>query len=189
MQERALDASYQALDANLLNGTLWNYTPDNTNHHGDRWNTEDLSIFSLDQQHRNNGKGKDGGGRALRAVVRPYACRTAGEPLRMEFDMHTGSFLYHFRHDPIVPTPTEIFIPSLHYPDGYEVEVSDGTVEMDFEDQLLRYWHTAEHIVHTIQVRKSTETSEHRRTRSTPLSLSEAEHVTHTEQNVSLRSV
>ena len=49
-QELALDRSFQALEANLLHATLWNYTPDNSNEHGDLWNEEDLSIFSRDQQ-------------------------------------------------------------------------------------------------------------------------------------------
>ncbi len=49
-QEQALDRSFQALEANLLHATLWNYTPDNSNAHGDLWNEEDLSIFSRDQQ-------------------------------------------------------------------------------------------------------------------------------------------
>lgn len=41
---------YNALDVNLLHGTQWNYTSDNTNEWGDLWNLEDLSIFSRDQQ-------------------------------------------------------------------------------------------------------------------------------------------
>ena len=47
---RALDATYAAMDANLLSCTIWNYTADNTNARGDMWNDEDLSIFSRDQQ-------------------------------------------------------------------------------------------------------------------------------------------
>ena len=44
-QTRALDRSFQAVEANLLNGTLWNYTADNDHLHGDQWNDEDLSIY------------------------------------------------------------------------------------------------------------------------------------------------
>lgn len=35
----------------FLSATIWNYTADNSNHRGDQWNDEDLSIFSRDQQH------------------------------------------------------------------------------------------------------------------------------------------
>jgi hypothetical protein len=48
--EQVLNTYYQALDASLVSSTQWNYTPDNSNQWGDLWNTEDLSIFSRDQQ-------------------------------------------------------------------------------------------------------------------------------------------
>ena len=37
-----------ALEENFASFTLWNYTADNTNTHGDQWNDEDLSLFSRD---------------------------------------------------------------------------------------------------------------------------------------------
>ena len=40
----------KATEKNLT--TLWNYTPDNTNEFGDKWNEEDLSIYSLDNSKR-----------------------------------------------------------------------------------------------------------------------------------------
>ena len=43
-----LDRSVNAVEENLLSYTLWNYTADNTNAHGDQWNGEDLSTFSTD---------------------------------------------------------------------------------------------------------------------------------------------
>ncbi len=49
-QVGAMDRSLCALDDNLLSGTLWNYTADNSNARGDQWNGEDLSVFSRDQQ-------------------------------------------------------------------------------------------------------------------------------------------
>jgi hypothetical protein len=97
-QVRALDRSFQAIEANLLNCTLWNYTSDNTNARGDLWNDEDLSIVSA---------------------------------------------------------PTEIFIPHFQYPRGYNVEVSDGTYEMQQEEHILIYRHSMERDEHTILVRPS----------------------------------
>jgi hypothetical protein len=49
-QIRAMDRSMRAMEDNNLSCTLWNYTADNTNERGDKWNGEDLSIFSRDQQ-------------------------------------------------------------------------------------------------------------------------------------------
>jgi hypothetical protein len=151
MHEQALDANYQALDANLLSATLWNYAPDNTNALGDLWNGEDLSIFSRDQQHEPDNI--HSGGRAIRAAVRPYPCCTAGEPLFMAFDYRRGYFTFQYRHDPAIQAPTELFVPLLHYPEGCEVEVSDGHYQFDLAQRRLRYWHSSEHEVHTLKLR------------------------------------
>ena len=147
-QERALTASLDALDANLLSYTLWNYNSDNTNLYGDGWNGEDLSIYSRDQV-RGTGDLYDGG-RALRAALRPYPKATAGEPLELRF--HNQTFHFRFRHDPDTTAPTEIYLPRLQYPDGCEVTVSDGRFEIDWETQTLSYYHDAENAVHTIEV-------------------------------------
>jgi hypothetical protein len=130
---------------------LWNYAPDNTNELGDRWNGEDLSIFSRDQQH--DPDNIHSGGRAIRAAVRPYPCCTAGEPLLMRFDYRRRRFTFQYRHDPAVQAPTEIFVPALHYPNGCHVEVSDGHYQLDLDQGLLRYWHSPAQEVHTVKIR------------------------------------
>jgi hypothetical protein len=150
-QIKALDRSYQAMDDNLLGCTLWNYTADNTNARGDMWNDEDLSIFSGDQQ--SDPEDIHSGGRALPAVVRPYARKTAGEPLRMSFDLSKAVFELEFKHDPQVQAPTEIFVPAYHYSAGYIVEVSDGSYESLPQQQTLLYRHTLDLPVHSVRIR------------------------------------
>jgi hypothetical protein len=149
-QTRALDSYLDAMDANLLNWTLWNYTPDNDNRWGDQWNDEDLSIFSRDQQ--TNPSDIHSGGRALEAVVRPYAQAIAGEPLRMKFDRKTRHFEFEFRHDASLTAPTEIFVPNYQYPQGYHVEVSDGAFEIDRVGQTVIYWHGDQREIHQLCV-------------------------------------
>lgn len=149
-QAEAMDASYRAVDANLLNACLWNYTADNDNVRGDRWNGEDLSIFSRDQQ--DDVEDLNSGGRGLEAVVRPYAVSVAGEPLRMSFERKRRRFLFEFRHDPQVGAPTEVFVPMYQYPRGYAVSVSDGAYERDEAGQLLSYRHGFECQVHRIEI-------------------------------------
>ncbi len=149
-QIRAMDRSLRALDDTLLSGTIWNYTPDNTNLHGDQWNGEDLSIFSRDQQ--TDPQDIHSGGRALQAVVRPYARAVAGEPLSMMFDPKRKVFTFAFRHDASVTAPTELFVPNYQYPQGYAIKVSDGSIEIDREQQLLRYHHTFTRDIHTIRI-------------------------------------
>jgi hypothetical protein len=148
---RAMDRTLRALDDALLSGTLWNYAADNTNALGDRWNEEDLSIFSRDQQ--TNPGDIHSGGRSLEAVVRPYARATAGEPLGMRFDLPSRTFDYTFRHDPQVRAPTEIFVPAYQYPHGFSVEVSDGGFSLDKENQLVLYRHGSARDVHRIRIR------------------------------------
>ena len=149
-QIKAMDRSLRALEDALLNGILWNYTADNTNAHGDQWNGEDLSIFNRDQQ--TNPQDIHSGGRALQAVVRPYARAVAGEPLRMAFEIKRKVFEFEFRHDVRTAAPTELFVPNYQYPQGYSVEVSDGTIEIDREQQVVRYHHTTTCDIHTIRL-------------------------------------
>jgi hypothetical protein len=151
-QIQAMDRSFRALEANLLSGTLWNYTTDNDNRWGDQWNDEDFSIFSRDQQTRPDDL--NSGGRALEAVVRPYACRVAGKPLEMAFDLKRRIFDFAFQHDPTVTAPTEIYVPEFHYPGGYEVEISDGEYQIDRTAQALIYRHSESQAIHKIRVRQ-----------------------------------
>ncbi len=150
-QVRALDRSFQAIEANLLHCTLWNYTSDNSNARGDRWNGEDFSIFSRDRQA--DPGDINSGGRALQGLVRPYPLATAGELLRMSFNILTRQFEMEFRHDPAVTAPTEIFVPNLQYPQGYQVEVSDGTFAIQAEEQRLVYRHSLQMPIHRIRVK------------------------------------
>jgi len=99
MHERALTMYYDAVDANLMHSTIWNYTPDNTNKTGDGWNDEDLSIFS---------EGKE---RAVAGWKRPYPMATAGTPLSFKWDRIKGIFTYRFKADSAIAAPTVIYIP------------------------------------------------------------------------------
>lgn len=153
-QELAMNASLSALDSNLLSYTLWNYTADNTNERGDGWNGEDLSIFSRDQQ--TNPNDLDSGGRALKAVVRPYARAVNGTPLRMTYHLHTGIFEFVYRHDNALTAPTELFVPAVQYPNGYHVEVSDGEYEIDSANQRLIYRHSGKDMPHFIKISPTT---------------------------------
>jgi len=149
-QSRALDRSLQALEANLLSATLWDYTSDNTNERGDLWNDEDFSVFSRDQ--RTDASNPDSGGRALDALVRPYPQAVAGEPLAMTFDRQTGVFVFSFAHDSSVVEPTILYVPRLQYPHGCRIVVSDGDAEHQPDGQRIVYRHSASRRTHTIRL-------------------------------------
>ena len=148
---QAMDRSLRAMDDALISYTLWNYTADNSNARGDQWNDEDLSIFSRDQQ-RDPGD-INSGGRALEAVVRPYARATAGLPVRMSYDVRTRTLVFEFMHDPAIDAPTEIRVPRFSYPHGWTTELSDGHAEAAEDGQVLRYVPATPGGLHRIVVR------------------------------------
>jgi len=152
-QIQAMEATIGALEANLVNFTLWNYTADNSHVRGDQWNGEDLSIYSLDDRHHPTDL--NSGGRALEAVVRPYAAAIPGEPLRMQFDSESGLFELAFRHDASITAPAVLFVPSYQYPDGCEVTVSDGTFDLDQDKQRLIYHPSDKDIPHWLRIAPS----------------------------------
>ena len=109
--EAALSMYYDAVDANLLHSTLWNYTADNTNETGDGWNDEDLSIFS---------EGKE---RAQAGWKRPYPMATAGVPLCIEWNRKRGVFRYSYHADAAVSAPTVIYLPAEYFGESPAVEL------------------------------------------------------------------
>lgn len=92
------------------------------------------------------------GGRALQAVVRPYALKTPGEPLRMSYDIKSHTFEFEFLLNPKVVMPAELFVPEYAYPGGYKVKVQNGRYEAKPETQRVFYYPDRGHIVHKIVI-------------------------------------
>jgi hypothetical protein len=121
---------------------LWNYNPQNNDQQGDDWNGENFSWFSRRRAlppsllyYEQDAPSLDNGARILPAIIRPYPSKTAGIPLRFEYEMTTGAFSYEWAnpttdhlpvsavakisgaprsgHPRITALETEIFIPSL----------------------------------------------------------------------------
>ncbi|KAI0697370.1 glycoside hydrolase family 5 protein [Cytidiella melzeri] len=143
-QMRMMDAMITGLERSLIGFTLWNYNPANDDTRGDDWNGENFSWFSRGRAlppsllyHHQSAPTLDNGGRILRSVVRPYAAKTAGIPLRFEYEVNTGDFSYQWMiprssstgggaaggpststppqtgHPPLTSSVTEIFLPSF----------------------------------------------------------------------------
>ena len=172
--EKALNANYIAMEENLLNCTLWTYVSDNSHKWGDNWNGEDLSVVT--RGNLNNGSGENSStamrppensdhamapgsessgsageglmGRVQNAFVRPYAMKTSGIPLSMQFDMNKVIFRYYFHNDryaPVAGHETVIFVPEIHFgsdPDQLKIIVSDGTYTCHLDKQLILYKHS-----------------------------------------------
>jgi len=148
---KALNNYYNAIDANLLHALQWNYTPDNTNEWGDLWNLEDLSIYSIDQ--RVNPEDINSGGRAIEGFCRPHFVRCTGIPKKMDFQMKEGFFYFEFDGDISIKGPTVLYIPRIHYPNGYNINLSEGEIQKDEKNQLLSIF-IKENGVHVIKITK-----------------------------------
>ena len=124
---------------------------------GDLWNDEDLSIFSRDQMNASSKDPVYNGGRALPAVVRPYARKVAGQPLDMHFDLHSRIFTFSFQAEKMKSrnAPTEIFVPLYQYPDGISFDATPGLKVVDHNEltQTLAFSHDEPGVVHSITIR------------------------------------
>ncbi|ORY70465.1 glycoside hydrolase superfamily [Pseudomassariella vexata] len=162
IQRQLMNALIAAMEDNLLGFTLWNYNPHNCVEWGDGWNKEDFSVTNGDEivehgdvrpDYRNKSHEGDElyrGGRVLDVVIRPYAIKIAGEPLRSDWDPRTLRFEFDWESKSEKvdigkgdkARLTELFLPKYHY-EGHElkVEVSDGEWEVDWERQTLYVRH------------------------------------------------
>lgn len=135
-QRELMDALIAGMEDNHVGFTLWNYNPDNKVEYGDGWNMEDFSVINGDElgvddaaeetgqlahrDYRNKHHEHDElfrGGRVLDVIIRPYAAKVAGVPVRSDWDSRT--LRYEFEWD-VSSTDTgsrvtEIFIPGYHY--------------------------------------------------------------------------
>jgi len=155
----ALDRTMRAMELAKVSFTVWCYQPENSNEWGDCWNSEDLSLFSLDQVVEGEEDNLFNGGRSLIAAIRPYPCRIAGDLIRFSFDIHhkDRKFDMVFKADHSLETnETVIFLPKYQYPHGVKVLVKagGGSYSIDWNSQTLLYTHTEENSIHHIVVRK-----------------------------------
>ena len=133
-QAQALALMYDAMDTLLLHATLWNYSAGNRNDPaiGDSWNQEDLSIFSRDQQ----GPNTQDGGRAVAGFCRPFARAVQGNIISMRYFHEDGRFELVLDADPDIAAPTEIFAPSVQFPNGFDLTL-DGAEQMPSPEAQL----------------------------------------------------
>ncbi|GLB39573.1 putative cellulase (glycosyl hydrolase family 5) [Lyophyllum shimeji] len=129
-QTRMMDAMMTALERSLVGFTLWTYNPSNNDQIGDDWNGENFSWFSSKRAlppsllyYDQDARSLDNGGRILPAVVRPYPAKTAGIPLKFEYEMSSGAFTFEWgntapesERDDIHPIPTVEAVPRSGHP-------------------------------------------------------------------------
>ncbi len=91
-------------------------------------------------------------------LSRPYPVLTAGTPVSISYPITsdpssfmTTSFTYTYKEDGIGHGSTEIFIPQIHFPNGFTVTTSDGTAVFDASTDIMSYTKGAR-ASHTITV-------------------------------------
>jgi endoglycosylceramidase len=60
----------------------------------------------------------------LAVLSEPYPQATAGTPVSYAYDPATDTFTYTYKSNPAIHAPTIVFVPALHYPNGYRVDVT-----------------------------------------------------------------
>ncbi|KAH6892423.1 glycoside hydrolase superfamily [Thelonectria olida] len=161
-QRELMNALIAGMEDNLVGFTLWNYNPHNRFEYGDGWNKEDFSIINGDEDTEDNPHRQDyrnkrhegdelyRGGRVLDVVIRPYAAKIAGKPLRSTWDDKTLWYEFEWTSESgATPTAsansssdksclTEFYIPNYHYENHeLQVKVSDGDWSYDAAQQTL----------------------------------------------------
>ncbi|MCX7943951.1 MAG: cellulase family glycosylhydrolase [Deltaproteobacteria bacterium] len=159
-----LDNYYEAFESLFIGRMLWCFSADNTYEKGDLWNYEDFSIID-----------PNGRPRAELAFSRPYPKFLSGKPLKMHFysDYHYYDSskgipdpwreFYMAMESKESDMPTEIFIPSVQYKDGFYIWLSDGWGMFDKESSTFFWYPTADEpgIKHEITIRPLQEKREY----------------------------
>ncbi|MCB9475786.1 MAG: cellulase family glycosylhydrolase [Deltaproteobacteria bacterium] len=136
-----LENYYEALDDMLQHRMLWCYSGENSYEDGEGWNKEDFSIADPDLKPR-----------SWVAYSRTMPRFTSGR--LTSFHFNSPIKYYEPRPDVTTPVlefememlgketdaPTEIFVPPLHYTDGFYVYLSDGRADFDDTRHILYWW-------------------------------------------------
>lgn len=164
VQITLLDALISAMEKNWASFTLWNYNPSNTVARGDVWNMEDFSIINLepgarDKDNTRYDEPEYRGGRALEAILRPYACKVSGTPKSTSWHRKQRKFIFTWESASTNPSPlshvTEIYVPEYMMQNKVpSITVHNGTYTLNVDEQTL-YVNTGDHagLTHTVIIR------------------------------------
>ncbi|MCL4557900.1 MAG: cellulase family glycosylhydrolase [Deltaproteobacteria bacterium] len=79
-------------------------------------------------------------------LTRPYPMLTAGTPVSISYPITTDpasfsttTFTYTYKEDGIGHGTTELYLPRLHFPDGFTVTTTDGSASFDPSTGVLSY--------------------------------------------------
>lgn len=102
--------------------------------------------------------------RAAEAFIRPSPVRIAGDVLSWGFDLSQNTFELKLEANASTSesAPTEVYIPSFHFPENeMQVQVSGGRWIYDADTQYIRWWHLeGEQVMKVVGPKKTGKLSE-----------------------------
>ncbi|KAF8955249.1 hypothetical protein BGZ46_002687 [Entomortierella lignicola] len=107
----------------------------------------DRSYFRFEDEESDDGRHHEShiGGRALDAVVRPYAAKVAGEPISTEFDIATLKYTFRFCNYLHAPVPIlHVSSPETERSDSYDSNSSTLNSERNMNGNSEFYGHPPE---------------------------------------------
>ena len=127
-----LDRSLRAVEESNLDYTFWNYSPQNTQVDGDKWNGEDLSIRS------------GAGNRGLLSAIRPYAIEASAGVFFAKQEFNPKSKRKDYTLSIICRTAgtkrVSIYLPRFHFSTNEsKVMHSSGQVQSNAKKQELQW--------------------------------------------------
>lgn len=126
---QTITAQMQTVNLKMLPAIYWAYwnrTPYVIVVDGKFVSSEDMGlVLNLDVSRTQPGNVQT---EKLAALTQPYPMFIAGTPVSWSFDPDPASKFFDLTYAPATsgPTVTEIFVPALHYPDGFTVNFSQG---------------------------------------------------------------
>ncbi len=131
-QNTAISMFHDAIDKAMISSTIWTYTVNNNHKYGDNWNTEDFSIFSMED---------DENKRAVSGFLRPYPMVINGNPISYFYNRKNKQFILVFDnkdYDFDLKKSTIIFIPEFVYKKGikYKIHIDDKFYEDKVIDKI-----------------------------------------------------
>lgn len=148
---RMVQRSFSAVEDNCVSFIAWCYNFRNTHSHGDSFNGEDFSIWSKDSYE--DASDIYAGIKVKKAILRPYVYSVPGMLLGTYFCPNKRELRATYRTNSKIRAPVEVFLPNFHFQDGFQVELSDGKYEMDYDKQMLTIFPEDDVSVHSLRIR------------------------------------
>lgn len=124
-RDMLVDAALKAMEGEFVDNAYWDYSVSDV----DIWNGEDFSL--IDERGRPRG---------LEVNVRPFLCRLKGLPVNQSFDRKNKTYFVSFYSESRDAPAVIHLAETVHYPEGFLADLSDGRSEYCEQSGELIYF-------------------------------------------------